>query len=77
MSKQKFILIDVYENTVIKNFYNNLNEAIDDLEAEFYCYTSEENGLAYGNECWIDENSKQAWAKVNGNYRTWFIMQVK
>lgn len=72
-----WILIDVYGNEVICNEpYEDLEEAKADLDAEFYCFTSDDNDIEYGIHCWQADDEMSAWARLNGKYRMWTIMEV-
>ena len=75
--EEKYVLIDVYGNKVICNCtYSNLDRAKDDLSAEFQCFTSDDNDLEYGKDCWIADDEMSAWAILNGKDRVWTIIKV-
>ena len=75
--EEKYILIDVYGSEVICNCpYSNLERAKTDLSAEFYCFTSDDNELEYGKDCWKADDGMAAWAILNGKDRVWTIIKV-
>ena len=72
-----YILIDVYDNTVVCNReYKNLEDAKLDLDAEFYCFTSDDNDIEYGSRCCQSKDRLSAWAKLKGKYRLWQIVEI-
>lgn len=72
-----YVLIDVYGNDVICNQeYKDLDAAKADLDAEFYCFTSDDNDIEYGNHCWQADDGMSAWARLKGKYRVWQIIKV-
>lgn len=73
----KYLLIDIQDNMLTQKTYSTALDAVNVLENSFFCYTSEEHGLAYGNECEISEDSHSAWAKADEKYRIWYIIKVK
>ena len=75
--EEKYILIDVYGSEVICNCpYSNLEIAKAALSAEFYCFTSDDNELEYGKDCWEADDGMSAWAILNGRDRVWTIIKV-
>ena len=71
-----YVLVDVYGKDVICNQeYKNIDEAKDDLHAEFVQFT-EDNNIEYGNHCMGSDDEMSAWARLNGNYRVWNIIEV-
>lgn len=72
-----WVLVDTYGNEVIcNNEYKYLEEAKTDLNAEFYCFTCDDNDIEYGNHCWQSDDGMSAWARLKGKYRVWIIMEV-
>lgn len=72
-----YVLIDVYGDKVICNEeYKDLEEAKADLHAEFYCFTSDDNTIEYGEHCFEADNEMSAWARLKGKYRVWNIIEV-
>ena len=72
-----YVLTDVYGDKVICNEeYNSLEDAQRDLDAEFFCFTCDDNDIEYGKHCFLYDNKKSAWARLNGNYRIWTIIAV-
>lgn len=71
-----YVLIDVYGNKVAYNKeYKDLEEAKEDLKAEFTYFTDEYN-IEYGNHCLQADDGMSAWARLNGKYRVWQIIKV-
>lgn len=72
-----YVLTDVYGNKVICNDeYKELEEAKADLRSEFYCFTSDDNNIEYGNHCLEAEDGMSAWARLKGKYRVWNITEI-
>ena len=72
-----YVLTDVYGEKVICNAeYKDLEEAKADLDAEFFCFTSDDNDIEYGNHSEISDDGMSAWARLNGKYRIWKITKV-
>lgn len=72
-----FVLTDIYGNEVICNKeYKSLQDAKDDLDAEFVQFTSDDNEIEYGNHCLQSDDGMSAWARLNGKYRVWNIIEV-
>jgi hypothetical protein len=75
--EEKYVLIDVYGNKVICNCtYSSLDRAKEDLSIEFQCFTSDDNDIEYGKDCWIADDEMSAWAILNGKDRVWTIVKV-
>lgn len=71
------VLIDMYGNEVIYDKeYKDVEDAIADLNAEFFTFTSEDHNLEYGVECWQSDDCRSAWARLDGKYRTWKIIRI-
>jgi len=63
-------------NVICNEEYENLEEAKADLDAEFYCFTSYDNTIEYGNHCYQSDDGMSAWARLKGVYRIWQIIEV-
>lgn len=72
-----YVLTDVYGDKVICNKeYKDLEESKADLDAEFHCFTNDDNTIEYGNHCFEKDNKMSAWARLKGKYRVWNIVEV-
>ncbi len=76
-----YILIDSTirgkgKDDVLVHTYDNIEDAQEDLAAEFNTYTSDDNTLDYGAECFIDDDYISAWAQIDEEYKIWQICQV-
>ena len=72
-----WVLTDVYGNKVVCNEeYKDLEDAKADLDAEFFCFTCDDNNIEYGNHCFQAEDKMSAWARLKGKYRVWTITEV-
>lgn len=71
------ILTDVYGDQVICNKeYKRLGDAKADLHAEFIQFTSDDNYIEYGRDCFLSDDNMRAWARLDGKYRVWIINKV-
>lgn len=72
-----YVLTESYGEVVVyKQSYDNLEEAKADLDAEFYCFTSDDNTIEYGSQCLQADDGMSAWAKLKGKCRIWRITEV-
>ncbi len=72
-----WVLTDVYGSQVACNKeYADLEDARTDLDAEFFCFTSDDNDIEYGVDCFEAKDKMSAWARLDGKYRVWNITEV-
>lgn len=75
--EEKYVYIEVYGSEVICNcIYSSLEIAKAILNQVFHCFTSEDNKLEYGKDCWKADDGMSAWAILNGKDRVWTIIKV-
>lgn len=75
--EDKYVFIEVYGSEVICNYISsNLEITKKDLGVAFHCFTSEDNKLEYGKDCWKADDGMSAWAILNGKDRVWTIIKV-
>ena len=71
-----YLLTDLFGRKVACNKeYKDIEDAKEDLEAEFNFFT-DENNIEYGEHCLISDNKMSAWARLKGDYRVWNITEV-
>lgn len=74
--EEKYVFIEVYGSEVICNCtYSSLEIAKAILNQVFHCFTSDDNELEYGKDCWKADDGMSAWAN-NGRDRVWTIIKV-
>lgn len=72
-----WVLTDIYGDKVNCNEeYKDLEDAKADLDAEFFCFTLDDNEIEYGNHCLQADDGMSAWARLKGKYRIWNITEV-
>lgn len=72
-----YTLIETLDREVLySKEYSNLEEAKEDLDAEFYSSTVDDNSLEYGKDCFQSKDGKKAWVIKDGKCRIWEIAEL-